>query len=227
MRYRVILFDNDDTLMDFQTGNRNAVNNLLDEAGYLHPDRYEQYEEINLACWAALERGEMTQEQLRVERFVRFFARYAIPGDPLWAADRFVELLGEQSILLPHVEETVRRIAEKLPVVVVTNGITAIQKNRFARSPLGDVIHSLVISQEAGVSKPRPELFLLALKPFGAAPREALMIGDGVNSDIRGANNAGIDACWYNPAGKPLPDGVHAEYTVRDIRDCAAVALQA
>ena len=227
MRYKVILFDNDDTLMDFQVGNRSAVGSLLDEAGYFHPDRYAQYEEINLACWAALERGEMTQERLRVERFVRFFARYGIPADPLWAADRFVELLGEQSILLPHAEETVRRITEQLPVVIVTNGITAIQKSRFARSPLREIVHSLVISQEAGVSKPRPELFLLALKPFGAAPHEALMIGDGVNSDIRGANNAGIDACWYNPAGQQLPESVHAAYTVSDIRDCVPIALQA
>ena len=34
------------------------------------------------------------------------------------------------------------------------------------------------------------------------------MVGDGVNSDIRGANNAGIDACWYNPSGKTLPEGL-------------------
>ena len=82
MRYRAILMDNDDTLMDFQTGNRNAVNRLMDELGYLHPRRYEQYEELNLACWAALERGEMTQAQLRLERFIRFFARYPVSGDP-------------------------------------------------------------------------------------------------------------------------------------------------
>ena len=88
MRYKAILFDNDDTLMDFQTGNRNAVNRLMDELGYLHPDRYDQYEEINKACWAALERGEMTQGQLRVERFVRFFDAYSLPGDPVRAAER-------------------------------------------------------------------------------------------------------------------------------------------
>ena len=51
------------------------------------------------------------------------------------------------------------------------------------------------------------------------------MVGDGVNSDIRGANNAGIDACWLNPGGKELPGGVHAEYVISDIRQCAAIAL--
>ena len=39
MKYKAILFDNDDTLMDFQTGNRIAVNRLMDELGYFHPER--------------------------------------------------------------------------------------------------------------------------------------------------------------------------------------------
>ena len=226
MRYKLILFDNDDTLMDFQACNRNAVDRLMDEVGYFHPDRYDQYEQANLECWAELERGLLTQGQLRVERFRRFYARHPVPGDPAQSAERFVELLGEQSILLPHALEAVQSIAAKLPVAIVTNGITAIQKNRFARSPLKDWVRDVVISEEQGVSKPRPELFWLACERQGVAPGDALMIGDGVSSDIRGANAAGIDACWYNPGGKPLPEGVHAEYVISDIRQCVPIALR-
>ena len=225
MRYKLILFDNDDTLMDFQAGNRNAVNRLLDEFGYFHPDRYDQYEAVNKQCWAELEQGKMAQDRLRLERFTRFFARYPVPGDAAQAAERFVTLLGEQSILLPHALDVVRAIAAKLPVVILTNGMTAIQRNRFARSPLTALVADILISEEEGVSKPRPELFLRALDRFGVAPRDALMIGDGVGSDIRGANSAGIDACWYNPRGGALPDGVHAEYVITDIRDCVPIAL--
>lgn len=226
MRYKAILFDNDDTLMDFQTGNRNAVNRLMDELGYFHPNRYDQYEAVNLECWAELEQGRLTQGRLRLERFARFFDRYPVPGDAARAAERFVALLGEQSILLPHALDVVREIAAALPVVIVTNGMTAIQRNRFARSPLMAHVADVVISEEAGASKPRPELFWLALERQGVLPRDALMIGDGVNSDIRGANNAGIDACWYNPHGGVLPDDVHAEYEISDIRDCVGIALQ-
>ena len=78
MKYRAVLFDNDDTLMDFQTGNRNAINLLLDEVGYFDDARYDQYEEVNLACWKALERGEMTQNQLKYERFSKFFNKYGM-----------------------------------------------------------------------------------------------------------------------------------------------------
>ena len=227
MRYKLILFDNDDTLMDFQAGNRNALNQLMDEVGYHDPDRYDQYEAVNLECWAELEKGLLNQGELRQERFRRFFDRYPVPGDYKRAAERFVTLLGEQSILLPHALETVKRIAARLPVAVVTNGITEIQRSRFALSPLGEVVTDVVISEEVGVSKPRPEIFHLALDHLGAKPGEALMVGDGVNSDIRGANNAGIDACWYNPGGKALPEGLHAEYVISDIRQCVDIALKA
>lgn len=226
LRYGAVLFDNDDTLMDFQTGNRNAVAQLMDELDYHDPRRYDQYEAVNLECWAELEKGLLTQGQVRVARFVRFFDRYPVKGDPRQAAERFAWLLGRQSILLPHAEDVVRRIAARLPVAIVTNGMTSIQRSRFALSPLTALVRGVVISEEIGVSKPRPELFLRALEPLGVAPRDALMIGDGVNSDIRGANNAGIDACWLNPGGKALPEGVHAEYVISDLRECVAIALQ-
>ena len=225
MRYKAVLFDVDDTLLDFQTGNRNAVNQLMDELGYHDPDRYDQYEAINLKCWQELEAGLLTQNQLKLARFVRFFDRYPVPGDPKWAAERFVTLLGQQSILLPNALETVARIAEKLPVAIVTNGITDIQRSRLALSPLKDHVTEVIISEEVGVSKPRPGIFEIALDRLGVKAGEALMVGDGVNSDIRGANNALIDACWVNPEGKTLPEGLHAEYEIADIRQCAAIAL--
>ena len=111
--------------------------------------------------------------------------------------------------------------------MIVTNGMTSIQTNRFARSPLKEYAADIVISEAAGVSKPRPELFWLAARRQGIEPRDALVIGDGINSDIRGANNAGIDACWYNPHGKALPEDVHAEYVISDIRESVPIALQA
>ena len=92
MRYRGILMDADDTLFDFQAGNRRAVNRLMDEIGYFHPDRYDQYEAINLACWRALEQGLMTNAQLQSARFARFFETYGVSGDPVAAGERFVAL---------------------------------------------------------------------------------------------------------------------------------------
>lgn len=224
MRYRRILMDIDDTIFDFQPGNRNAVNQLMAELGLSSPGVYDEYEAINSACWRALERGEMTQEILHVERFRRFLATKNRQDDPARVAGRFAELLGQQAIPLPNALETLRAIAAEREVVLLTNGITVIQKRRLTCSGIGDWVHGVVISQEVGCSKPEPEIFEIALGDL--RPEEALMIGDGIQSDVLGANRAGVDMCWYNPKGKALPEGMHAEYEVRDIRDCVAIALQ-
>lgn len=224
MRYERILMDLDDTIFDFQPGNRNAIGLLMEELGLSSPGVYEEYEAVNHACWEALERGEMDQGQLHVERFRRFLSAKGRADDPARVADRFAELLGQQVIFLPHALESLRAIAEQRPVVLLTNGITVIQRRRLAHSGLEQWVHGVVISQEVGVSKPDPRIFEIALE--GLDPRRALMIGDGVRSDVQGANCAGVDVCWFNPAGKVLPDGLHAAYEVRDIRDCVAIALQ-
>lgn len=226
MKYKAILFDNDDTIMDFQACNRNAISLLLDEIGYYHPDRYDQYEEINLKCWRALEKGEMNQDQVKYKRFKRFFEQYAIPGNPQAAAERFAELLGRQSILLPGTEETLRKISKKLPIVIVTNGIATIQKARFEHSPIKEIATSIIISEEVGIAKPDPNIFKIALDSVHVCAKDALMVGDGVESDVHGANNAGIDVCWVNPGKKVLPKGIHAEYEITDIIDCIGIALQ-
>ena len=216
--YRAVLMDADDTIFDFAAGNRRAVAQIMDEIGYTHPDRFDQYQEINHACWEALERGEMTQAELQVARFERFLKRYGLENDPVATADRFVEILGQQVILLPHALEVVKFIASRLPIIILTNGITKVQKSRMALSEIRAYISGLVISQEVGVSKPDPGIFRHALDAHGLQPHEVIMIGDSPTSDILGANNAGIDACWYNPKGKTLPDGVHARYTITDLR---------
>lgn len=226
MKYKVILLDADDTIFDFQAGNRCAVEQLMDEIGYHAPNRFDHYQAINHACWEAIERGEMTQEELKVVRFQRFLSKYNIDRNPEEIAARFVDILGQQHMLIPHAEEAVRAIAEKLPVVILTNGITKVQKNRMSLSPIRELISGMVISQEVGFSKPRPEIFQHALNLMNVSAGEALVIGDSPTSDIKGANNAGIDACWYNPKGKNLPEGIHAEYTVSDIRDIVGVALR-
>lgn len=224
MRYKRILMDIDDTLFDFMPGNINAFTALAAELGLSSPTVFDEYQAINHACWEALERGEMDQSQLHVERFRRFLASRNHPADPETVADRFAVLLGRQVIPLPHAEEVVQELSRHRPVTLLTNGITVIQKARLAASPIRHWIDKMIISQEAGVSKPDKAIFDLALE--GLDPSEVLMIGDGVGSDVRGANNAGVDVCWFNPKGKTLPVGVHAEYTISDLRECIAIALQ-
>ena len=62
----------------------------------------------------------------------------------------------------------------------------------------------------AGVSKPHPRIFHLALAQAGAQPAEAVHIGDSIGADVEGARSAGIMPVFVRRApGPPAPDGVH------------------
>ncbi len=64
------------------------------------------------------------------------------------------------------------------------------------------------------VGKPEPPLFELALQRMGVKETEAVMVGDSIDSDIRGARRVGMTAVLFAPKGGP--DGV-AHYMVRSM----------
>ncbi len=225
MRYKGIFIDADETLFDFQAGERVAAGRVLEFLGIKEPGALEVYSEINAELWRALEKGLTTQAQLKVKRFEILMERYGVAGDPAAVAEFYVEALSEQSMLLPGALEAVERIAEKLPVSIVTNGISIVQRGRIGRSPLRHLIKDFVVSEEIGYAKPDPRVLEIALSNLGVAPQDALMAGDGL-ADMRCARNAGVDGCWYNPHGKARPEDLSPQYEIADISLLPEIALQ-
>ena len=61
----------------------------------------------------------------------------------------------------------------------------------------------IFVSEEIGFSKPNKEFFEYIEEHIeGFNKKEAIVIGDSLTSDIKGAINYGIDTCWFNPNGK-------------------------
>lgn len=225
MRYKGIFIDADETLFDFQAGERVAAGRMLEFLKVADPGALEAYSEINAALWRDLEKGLTNQAQLKVKRFELLMERYGVAGDPAAVAEFYVEALSEQSMLLPGALEAVGRIAEKLPVSIVTNGISRVQRGRIGRSPLRHLIQDFVVSEEIGYAKPDPRVLEIALSNLGVAPGDALMAGDGM-ADMRCAKNAGVDGCWYNPHGKSLPEDLKPRYEIADLSLLPDIALQ-
>lgn len=224
MRYKGIFIDADDTLFDFQAGERVAAGRTLEFLGIRRPGALEAYSQINAALWRELEQGLITQAQLKVKRFELLMERYGVDGNAAAVAEFYVEALSEQSMLLPGALEAVERIAEKLPVSIVTNGISKVQRGRIGRSPLRRLIRDFVVSEEIGFAKPDPRVLEIALKNLGVAARDALMAGDGP-ADMRCARNAGVDGCWVNPHGKALPEDLRPQYEISEISRLPDIAL--
>lgn len=225
MRYRGIFLDADETLFDFRSGERIAAGKVLEFLKISDPAAFSAYHEINASLWRDLEMGLTTQAQLKVKRFELLMVRYGVEGDPAAAAQYYAEALSEQSILLPGALEAVEKIAEKLPVSIVTNGISFIQRGRMDRSPISHLISGFVISEEIGFAKPDPRVLDIAMKGLRVAAPDALMAGDGV-ADMRCAQNASVDGCWFNPDGRTLPEDLKPKYEIDRIALLPEIALQ-
>jgi putative hydrolase of the HAD superfamily len=79
-----------------------------------------------------------------------------------------------------------------------SNGFHEVQYKKLASCGLRDFFDTIILSEDAGVNKPSPLYFDYALKVSGAKRQNTLMIGDNLNTDIKGALSAGIDALLFN-----------------------------
>ena len=145
-------------------------------------------------------------------------------ADPAQVAARYTDYLAQSAFLLPEALECVRRWSAGVPVYLVTNGLSDVQRGRLERSALKPYIRDIIISQEVGAQKPDPRMLKAALHRAGDPDRrEVLMLGDSLSSDIRGAVNAGIDSCYFNPRGTENTSGVTPTYEVRALHEVDAL----
>jgi len=89
------------------------------------------------------------------------------------------------------------------------------------RLGLAEHLSVLTFSDEVGLRKPRPELFRQTLAALGAAPAEALHIGDDVDTDIAGARGVGMRAVHlcHATSASPVPDPQEAVPTLTAFRE--------
>ena len=227
MGYRFALFDADNTLLDFTRAEHEALCECLAARGLPTDNRtVSLYSAINDRHWKMLERGETTRDKLKVDRFADFFAEVGYQGDPAAMAEDYVSALSRQTHLLDGALELIQALYGKCRLYIVTNGITSVQKSRFGSCPLAPYFDACFISEEMGCAKPEKRFFdLVAASIPNFVPSEAIVIGDSLSSDILGGINAGLDTCWYDPAGKPAPSDMTITHTVTRLNEILTILL--
>ena len=220
-KYEWLLFDADDTLLDFKLGVKRAITTTFENAGLPTDDDFiETYSRINDNLWKMLERGEVTKDRLKVLRFTQFCEHYGFECDGAALADAYVEQLKKQTVLLPGAEDVCRALYGKYKMYIITNGIEAVQTARLGGCAIKQYFEKCYISDAIGVAKPKKGFFdAVAADIEGFDKSRALIIGDSLTSDIKGGVEYGIDTCWLNPADKAVPDGMEITYVIKDIRD--------
>jgi 2-haloacid dehalogenase len=206
-RYRWLLFDADGTLFDYDRAERAALQQALIRIGVaFEPGYLATYRGINQTLWQGVETGELTPGDVKVRRFERLLEAIHVAYSPAAFSASYLECLANCSELIEGAEDVLGSLQSKYRIAILTNGLTVVQRGRLSRSVIRDHVSDLIISEEIGAAKPAREFFETAFARLGhPSKRDVLMIGDGWASDIQGAVQYGIDACWYNPGCKPRP----------------------
>ncbi len=201
MKYKWIIFDADGTLFDYDGAEFDAITNTFKEFSLIPPkNTISLYRSINESLFKRLEQGDIVLDELIKERFIRLFQKI----DVLVNADDFSRIylknLSHSSRLLPEASDVVRKLSADVSLMILTNGISTVQRPRLKRSIISPFIKDIIISDEEGYAKPSSEIFQITFRRMGfPGLEEVLMVGDSLTSDIAGGNNYGIDTCWIRP----------------------------
>lgn len=214
---RAVLFDLDDTLLDYSGGVdecwTGACETVAPAAGvdaaalaralvdsrrwfWSDPDRHRRERVDMLRAWTNIvAHGLGTLGVDRADLARKVAEEFAARRRAAWR-------------LFPDAPAVLDRLrAAGVPLGLVTNGDPAMQRDKVERFDLAPFFRVIVIEGEFGAGKPDAAVFRHALGALGTAPADATMIGDHLDWDVAGAQHVGALGVWIDRAGAGLPPG--------------------
>ncbi|MBT8231334.1 MAG: noncanonical pyrimidine nucleotidase, YjjG family [Saprospiraceae bacterium] len=216
-----LLFDLDNTILDFDKSSKEAFKSLInhiDNSLDAH-NLYPIYHEINLEYWEKREAGKISHTELKWKRWHDFFDAHAIDFDPHHSNDLYFEGIKENPFFVDHADTLLNEIQDH-EMMIITNGLSEVQRPRIEAKRLQDFFEHIVISDEINVAKPQSGFFEHCHDLIDNHQKDrVLVIGDTLKSDILGGNNFGFKTCWYNHYDKPNNSGIEPDFSIHSIKD--------
>lgn len=220
-----LFLDLDDTILDFHRAERIALSKTLACFG-VEPEEavLERYHIINRQHWEALERGELTREEVLEGRFRVLFEQLGRPVEARAVTRAYEKNLGQGHYFLPGAQEAVEHLSKKYRLFLASNGTASVQHSRLTSAGLYPYFEQVFISQEMGCNKPSREYFERCFAKIpGFDPQRAMMVGDSLTSDILGGIRAGIKTCWVNPNHTPPREDIPADLEIEALSQLEAL----
>jgi putative hydrolase of the HAD superfamily len=210
---KAVLFDLDDTLFDHLGCARAALEGVKASQPCLASVPFDDLERAHAHFLEELHReviaGRLPLHAARIERFRRLLASTGVEANAA-EAEAAAEAYRDG---YKAVRRAIEGAAALLPMVraharvgIVSNNLREEQADKLRVCRLDGFVDTLVVSEDAGASKPDAAIFQVALDRLGCTPDQAVMVGDSWPADIVGARAVGIPAVWFNPSGDEPPD---------------------
>jgi HAD superfamily hydrolase (TIGR01549 family) len=219
---KAVLFDLDDTLFDHRGCAREALTAVQGCHDRFRSTPFDALDRAHARVLAEVHAvvmlGRMPLETARVERFRRLLASMDVPSDEGLAdriATTYRDTYRTARRAIAGAPALLAAIKSSARIAIVSNNLLEEQQEKLRTCGLDEFVDALIVSEEAGTSKPDPAIFRLALDRLQALPGDAVMVGDSWAADVVGARAAGIRVVWFNPGGALAPAGETAAPELR------------
>ncbi len=224
---KAVMLDIDDTLLSFNRYVVEAMRLGFEKFGIAEytSEMYSVFNKINTELWKRIERGEITLEELKRDRWNMIFKYLGIDFDGERFEKYFREGLFESAIPEEGAVDLLKYLQGKYILCAASNGPYLQQKNRLKIGNMLAYFSEIFVSEEIGSSKPSESFFAACVERLklktGEDIRadEIMMIGDSLSSDMEGGIRFGMKTCFYNPGKKTVPDGMRIDHQVSSLSE--------
>ncbi|MFO7949558.1 MAG: HAD family hydrolase [Candidatus Fermentibacteraceae bacterium] len=200
-KYETVIFDLDGTLLDYASAQREAVSATAAEMELHVPEEklLELVDSDEVQALEACRPGAPGKDSPGMENA---FRRCGVEADPAEFLNRYYGHLSMHHGTVEGALETLRKLKETgISIGLVSNGPGEVQRPRIRESGIIEYLDAIVLSCEAGMAKPDPEILGLAMRLLEASPQTTLFAGDSTSSDLPAAEAAGVDFVLLSPDG--------------------------
>ncbi len=211
-RYDVLLCDSDDTLLDFQKARSVAIRAAAEKFGLpCGADECDRaYKSVVCKVWHRLERGEITGEKLKTERFVELGKALGIEFDVAAFNEAYTSEMIKTRFVLDGATEFLQAVRERgIKRYIITNSFTNFANERL--KPILPFVDGAFVSEQVGYYKPDVRFFDSVCRAIGEGDRSRILVfGDSETSDIKGGTDSGLDTCRLVSAPNACTDADYA-----------------
>lgn len=222
---RHVLFDIDDTLLNFRDQAEPVIRHILKQFGMTFSrEDFETYHRINNNLWHQVSTGVIPRETLYATRWPLVLKALGRTGDAAAIEAQFHEQLTLSAVCEPGAAETLAYLSQRYTLCTASNAHQRQQELRLETAKLSGYFAHIFTSEGLGADKPSRVFYERILAILGnPAPNEVLMVGDTPAADIVGAAAVGLRTCFINTRGIALPPDCHPDCCITTLPELKAI----
>lgn len=228
MSFKYLIFDVDDTLLNFRLAYSHGQQAVAEALGVgFSPEFAHVDEELGWKYWGEYQLDNTDSPDVQ-RHYHTYYSAYLQKHFSVLAetfgcsmdVERLIQayfkaIAASRELMEEDTLAVYSSLSERYQMVVATNGLGQVQRSRI--QDFLPVTARVFISEEVGYIKPAREFFDHIVSELRFDPKDCLMVGDSLSNDMKGAKSAGMAVCWYNAKQRPLPEDFSLDYTVESI----------